>query len=346
MPVMTCRRVPVLVAGLLLPLLLLLAVPAAASPGMADSENCELCHGLPLLSRMDEQGTLRLYEVSTETVLHSSHKGISCRDCHVDIEAFPHPAVVQKVDCGKTCHVNRPFELTVFSHRTEVEAHGLGVHAQSDKDDAETNAAKPTCKYCHGSHLMAEPSLRVQQEAQHCSNCHDGKSLEGVIEHVDRHTSHRSAKNSLDIVKLCASCHGDATLMESVSLSSTQVEGFQHHFHGKAMRRGLDDVANCADCHNSHLILSQDDPASTLSTANIRQTCGTTGCHQNPSLEFARSAIHSKPSMEGNPVVYAVTWGFILLTAITMAFLFSHILLDFVRQVHGRFNRGGRHEGE
>ncbi|MFA7330485.1 MAG: hypothetical protein WC326_05350 [Candidatus Delongbacteria bacterium] len=346
MPVTICRKPGAWLAGGVLALLLLGAATTDAAPRPADSENCELCHGLPLLSRMDDQGNLRLFEVSAETVLHSSHKGISCRDCHVDIEAFPHPAVVQKVDCGKTCHVNRPFELTVFSHRTEVEAHGLGVHGFSAEDDAETNAAKPTCKYCHGSHLMAEPSLRVQEQAEHCANCHDGNSLEGVIEHVDRHTSHRSADNSLDIVRLCASCHGDATLMQSVNLSSTQVEGFQHHFHGKAMRRGLDGVANCADCHNSHMILAQDDPASTLSTANIRQTCGTTGCHQNPSLEFARSAIHSKPSMQGNPVVYAVTWGFILLTAITMAFLFSHILLDFGRWVHGRVTRGGRHEDQ
>jgi len=332
----------------LLPVLLALltAASATANPRLADSENCELCHGLPLLSRHEEGGRFRLYEVSAETVMHSSHKDVGCRDCHADIEAFPHPAQVQKVDCGKTCHVNRPFELTVFSHRGEVEAHAMSVHGQSPKDDAEKNAAKPTCKYCHGSHRMAAPDQRVQEQAKHCANCHDGKSLEGVIQHIDRHTSHRSAENSLDIVRLCSSCHGDATLMESMNVSSTQVEGFQHHFHGKAMRRGLDGVANCADCHTSHLVLPQDDPASTLATANIRQTCGTTGCHISPSQEFARSAIHSKPTMESNPIVYLVTWGFILLTGITMALLFSHILLDFGRWVHGRFTGGGRHESE
>lgn len=345
MPAMTCRSRWVLLWPLLA------AAAWATNPRLADTENCELCHGLPQLARYEEGGKLRLYEVSAETVLHSSHKGIACRDCHDDIETFPHPETVKPVDCGKTCHVNRPFELTVFSHHGEAESLSRSVHGQNGKDSAEKNAAKPTCKYCHGSHLMARPSMKVQQQAMHCANCHDGKSLEGVIEHVDRHTSHRSARNSLDIVKLCSSCHADATLMESMEVSVTQVEGFRHHFHGKALRRGLDNVANCADCHTSHMVMPQDDPGSTLSTANIRQTCGTTGCHQNPSLEFARSAIHSKPTMENNPVVYAVTWGFILLTAVTMALLFSHILLDFGRWVHGRWNRdssswGGRHEGE
>ncbi|MDP2360796.1 MAG: hypothetical protein Q8O14_08590 [bacterium] len=327
-------------------MLLVLAATVTAHARLADSENCELCHGLPLLARLDEGGQLRLFEVSATMVQHSSHRGIGCRDCHSDIDAFPHPERVQPVDCGKTCHVNRPFELTVFSHRAEVEALALSIHGRNDKENEETNAAKPTCKYCHGSHLMAQPSQRVQEQARHCASCHDGNSLESVIEHVDRHTSHRSAENSINIVKLCASCHGDATLMESVNLSSTQVAGFQHHFHGKAMRRGLDGVANCADCHTSHLVLPQDDPASTLSTANIRQTCGTVNCHVNPSLEFARSAIHSQPTMKSNPVVYAVSWGFILLTAITMALLFSHILLDFGRWLHDRFTTGGRHEGK
>jgi hypothetical protein len=341
---MTCRR-----GRLPLLLLLLAAAARATNPLLADSENCELCHGLPQLARYEEGGRLRLYEVSAETVLHSSHKDIACRDCHSDIEAFPHQETVAKVDCGKTCHVNRPFELTVFSHHEEAEALARSIHGQSPRDDEETNAAKPTCKYCHGSHLMARPSQRVQQQARHCAKCHDGRSLEGVIEHVDRHTSHRSARNSLDIVKLCSSCHANATLMANMEVNTTQVEGFKHHFHGKALRRGLDDVANCSDCHTSHMVLPQDDPASTLSTANIRQTCGATGCHQQPSLEFARSGIHSKPTMKSNPVVFAVQWGFILLTAIVMALLFTHILLDFGRWLHDRWGRqstGGRHEGQ
>jgi hypothetical protein len=350
MPVMTCRVRSLALAWWLL-LLALWAPLAGAASRLADSENCELCHGLPLLSMVAEDGRLRLFEVSAQTVLHSSHQGVACRDCHTDIDAFPHPETVQKVDCGKACHINRPFELTVFSHQGEVRDHAMSVHGFNPQDDAETNAAKPTCKYCHGGHLMAPPDPRLQEDAKHCASCHDGKSLEGVIEHIDRHTSHRSAENSLDIVRLCASCHGDATLMESVNLNESQVEGFQHHFHGKAMRRGLDGVAHCADCHNSHLVLGQDDPASTLSTANIRQTCGTTGCHQNPSLEFARSAIHSKATMETNPVVFLVTWGFILLTAGTMSLLFSHILLDFFRWLHGAWQRGrnrggGRHESK
>jgi hypothetical protein len=342
MPVMTCsgRRH----AGpwaLLLLAVLLLPAGGAAQPRVADKDNCELCHGLPLLARVTEDGRLRNFEVPSKRFSHSTHRTVPCRDCHEDITAYPHPEIVEPVNCAKACHVTRPFELTVFSHRAEAEALALSIHGQREGDSPEQNALKPSCKYCHANRTWEQPTPLVRQKVQHCMSCHDGENLLGVVEHVDFHMTHRQAENSLDIIHVCASCHADYALMEQFGVNPTQVSGFERAFHGKALKRGLDEAAHCADCHSSHLVLPAEDPASTLSTANIRSTCGTIGCHVQPSAEFARAAVHSRTSPDSNPVVYYVELFFILLTAVTMALLFAHILLDFGRWVHGRITGGG-----
>jgi hypothetical protein len=327
---------------LALGLCLIWAQPAAAVPQIADADNCELCHGLPLLSRFDDQGKLHCYEVSANRFSHTIHGTVACRDCHEDITTFPHELPVETVNCGKTCHVSRPFELTIFSHRDEMDAHAMSAHGFDPEDSDDINAAKPSCKYCHANRVQSEPTALLQEQARHCEHCHEEGGLTNVLSHVDRHLTHRNAENSLDIVRVCSSCHADDALMRQANVNPTQVSGFEHHFHGKAMKRGQGDVANCADCHTSHMVLSADDPGSSLSTSNIQNTCGSTNCHISPSAEFAASAVHSKPTAEGNPVVFYVEWGFILLTAGTMATLFAHILLDFGRYFHGRFIAGGR----
>lgn len=315
---------------------------AFAQPRVADEDNCELCHSLPLLARVTEDGKLRNFEVPSKRFSHSTHRTVPCRDCHEDIDAFPHPLVVEKVDCSKTCHVTRPFELTIFSHKPEADAHALSIHGlKSDHSDA-LNALKPTCKYCHANRTWEQPTPLVRDKVQHCASCHSGDNLLGVVEHVDLHMTHRAAENSLDIIHVCSSCHADHALMEQFDVNPTQVSGFENAFHGKALQRGLDRAAHCADCHSSHLVLPADNPASTLSTANIRSTCGTIGCHVQPSAEFARAAVHSEPSRESNPVVFFVEMFFLLLTGLTMAFLFAHIMLDFGRWLHDRFTGGGR----
>lgn len=324
--------------------LLALCATVYAVPQTADQDKCELCHGLPMLARFDEEGGLHNFEVSYQLYTHSSHRTVPCRDCHEDIDQFPHTEPVAEVNCAKTCHVSRPFELTVFSHKPEADAHQLSVHGWRDDQSAEQNAAKPSCKYCHANRSYGEPEPMVAMAARHCSHCHEGESLMSVVEHVDLHMSHRSAESSIEIVQVCSSCHADDGLMAQFDVNATQVSGFERHFHGKALKRGLQGVAHCADCHSNHMILRAEDPASALSTANIRNTCGTIGCHTSPSLEFARSAIHSAPTSSSNAIVFYVEWGFILLTGITMALLFTHILLDFGRWFVDRRREGGRHD--
>lgn len=302
---------------------------ALGSPAQ-DQENCSICHSLPLLTRIDNEGSLRVLEVDMRTFAHTSHAHVACSDCHDDILGFPHPEEVKPVDCGKACHVNKPYTLTAFSHRLQVELHEQSVHGYDPEDSWEVNEAKPSCKYCHGNRLYGRPQSLIER-VNKCRICHLEEGLERMLSHIDRLGEERNARTSQDIVHVCASCHADESKMLAAEVNPTQVAGFEHHFHGKALKRGLDDVAHCADCHTSHNVLPADHPESTIAPANLQQTC--TACHENASAEFSRSAIHSEPTKHDSPLVYYVEWGFILLTTITMALLFTHILLDLTRYV-------------
>jgi len=304
-----------------------------------DNENCLLCHNLPMLSIQNNEGEFRSFEVQSDHYSNSIHRNIACRDCHVTIKSFPHNQDIKPVNCSKACHITRPFEMTIFSHKNQEEIHKISDHGFNPNHSKKENNEKPNCKYCHSNKVYDDIEIFSEEQTSHCVNCHSGESLNSVVNHVDFHITHRSSENSMDIVELCSSCHNDKSKMIQFDISTTQVEGFEHHFHGKAMRRGLDDVANCADCHNSHLVLTKTDPNSSIHENNILKTCSTNSkCHQNPTLEFSKSAVHSKPTPENNPLLFYIEYGFILLTAGVMALLFAHILMDLGRFIFDKFN--------
>ena len=312
-----------------LALILLLLLCGATVSSAADAENCVVCHSVPLLMRAGEGDSLRVYEVDIHTYTMTSHARIACSDCHEDIRGYPHSATVQRVDCGKTCHINKPYTLTAFSHRQQVEMLARSVHGVKPGEDPELSRQKPTCTYCHGNRgYEKDPDLLIQR-ANRCRICHLEGGLQEMLVHVDRLGELHNAETSRDIVRVCSSCHAKESLMEELDINPSQVEGFESHFHGKAMQLGLDKAAHCADCHTSHLVLPADNPASSVSSANVARTCG--ACHKGATQEFTKSAVHSMPSRTNSPIVYFVELGFYVLTGATMAFLFTHIMLDLLR---------------
>jgi len=329
MPATICRR------GVLLVLAMMTLIAFPVFGQQADAENCYLCHDLAMLGIGTETKGLRSFEVTADAYDHSSHRNVICRDCHTDINVFPHPETVQKVECSKACHITKPFALTGYSHAEQADAHRISAHGFNPDYSVEKNAAKPDCKYCHSNSFrnVIEADI-LRENSQHCARCHEGEGLAGVILHVSSHSGHRTAAASIEVVELCSSCHADQSVMKEFDVNLTQVSGFERHFHGKALKRGLDEVANCMDCHRNHLNLPADDPNSSIHPNNIQQTCSANSyCHQTANAKFASSAIHSQPTPKNNPIVFWVEWGFIILTAGTMAILFSHILLDFGRWV-------------
>jgi len=311
---------------------LLILAPVLYSE-QADAENCYLCHDLSSFIIMEEGNTFRNLEVSSASYQHSTHRNVICRDCHTDVNVFPHQETVARVECAKACHVTKPFALTGYSHNDQFEAHAISAHGKNPNYSAEKNANKPDCKYCHDNSFrnIIEDELLIANSI-HCTRCHEDEGLAGVILHVSSHSAHRSASASVKVVELCSSCHADESRMKDFDVNLTQVGGYENQFHGKALKRGLDNVANCMDCHRNHLNLPADDPSSSIHPNNIQMTCSANAyCHSNATAQFATAAIHSKPTPANNPIAFYVEWGFIILTAGTMALLFAHILLDFGR---------------
>ena len=317
----------------LLVLFLSLLSVLSVSAQQADAENCNLCHGLALLGISTPGDGMRSFEITADAYSHSTHRNVICRDCHTDIDAFPHPTEVAKVECYKSCHITKPFALTGYSHAEQADAHAISAHGFNPEYSAEKNAAKPDCKYCHSNTFRnVINNVALQENSMHCARCHEGEGLAGVILHVSSHSGHRTAEASIEVVELCSSCHADQGHMKQFDVNLTQVGGYERHFHGKALKRGLDEVANCMDCHRNHLNLPADDPNSSIHPNHIQQTCSANSyCHSNVSSKFAASAIHSEPTSKNNPILFYVEWGFIILTAGTMALLFAHIFLDFGR---------------
>jgi len=338
MPAMIYKPAKILILGIML----LTAIVVQAE--QADAQNCNLCHGLVFLGIAGPQKSLRSFEVTSEAYSHSTHRNVICRDCHTDVNQFPHPEKVEKVECSKACHISKPFALTGYSHTQQAEAHAISAHGRNLEYSDEKNAAKPECKYCHSNTFRNIINDDVLAEnSEHCVRCHEGEGLAGVILHVSSHSGHRTAEESIEVVELCSSCHSDQSHMKEFDVSLSQVAGYERHFHGKALKRGLNEVANCMDCHRNHLNLPAEDPNSSIHPNNIQQTCSANSyCHSNATAKFAVAAIHSEPTSQNNPIIFYTEWGFIILTAGVMALLFAHILLDFGRWAGDAWMRRNR----
>ncbi|MCK5286863.1 MAG: cytochrome C, partial [Thermodesulfovibrionia bacterium] len=82
----------------------------------ADITNCLLCHKYPGLSRVDENGNLRLLYINEDIFNSSFHSRVKCDGCHTDIKKIPHDTA-KKVDCLVECHIIEPASEQKFSHK-------------------------------------------------------------------------------------------------------------------------------------------------------------------------------------------------------------------------------------
>ena len=89
-------------------------------------------------------------------------------------------------------------------------------------------------------------------------------------------------------------------LIAKYGLQEGVVGSYLDSYHGWASRRGCDITASCVDCHTAHLVLPEEDPASSVAAANVVATCGQ--CHEGADSAFAASYNHTTASMAGNPV--------------------------------------------
>ena len=207
----------------------------------ADMGNCLLCHKYPGISRIDEEGQMRLFFVNEDIFKNSVHAKVKCEGCHTDIQKIPHDPA-KKVDCLVECHIVEPSTEKKFSHKDVDTFIRTSVHGSMDKEEKPKKYTEdyPTCKNCHDNPLYrplsffkkVRPGIS-EQSLGRCRVCH--KREEFVYQFYNHVTTrlHKS-RNPLNIAEMCGRCHDDTALVARHELSTKAVFSYGETFHGKA----------------------------------------------------------------------------------------------------------------
>lgn len=213
--------------------------------GMAD-QDCLNCHQKKELVAKNGRSMF----VDEKEHQRSLHARVSCAQCHSEVNVSherPCDAITRQVDCGN-CH-------TAMAQEYAASQHGK-LMIKGDKN-------APTCKECHGTHLV----LGKAQTA--------------------------SPTFPTNVPQLCARCHREG------QRAAVRYEGPQHNIissysdsiHGKGLlKSGLTVTATCTNCHTAHGVKPRTDPTSSVHRNNVPQTCGR--CHHGIQEMFEKSIHH------------------------------------------------------
>jgi formate dehydrogenase gamma subunit len=300
----------------------------AAALGDPDAPNCVSCHG-------------PVHQIQTSSDVGSlvAKKNLS--------------------DTCASCHSNQQFlarHKIPFAH--PVELYRQSVHGRAVVSG---DGAAATCSDCHGSHGILPPQ-DARSKINHfnipatCGQCHTdiaktylesvhGQAVKngvlGAPVCVDCHGEHLilAPKEQGSLVNAsrvsmatCGRCHNDERLALRYNLPADRVPSFADSYHGLAMRGGSQSVANCASCHGVHNIFPSKDARSTVNAANLPKTCGT--CHAGAGDHFVIGPVHVQISTgPAHPVVKWIRWTYLALIPLTLGFMVTHNLLDFLAKL-------------
>ncbi len=273
---------------------------------MEEAPYCTSCHG---------DHDMKSHRDETAAVFRASVPGL-CGDCHRE-----------EGQALRVADLSEKAALTDYS----TSVHGKGLAEKGLLPSA-------ICIDCHNSHLILKhtderSSVNVKNLAATCASCHRGiykqfiKSIhystdpkdEELLNCADCHSSHTIQHVEEDqfiteVTRQCGSCH--------THLGDTYLETM----HGKAYRLGYLRAAKCSDCHGSHLILSSNDPNSTVGFRNIVGTCR--NCHEDANERFTgylTHATHHDPVKY--PILFYTYWSMTFLLIGVFGFFGLHTLL-------------------
>lgn len=276
-----------------------LAFLGAGAPVRAQVEDkvCQLCHA----------------EVKADPAVRSSHAGLSCTECHVDLLAWnpdeesDHPEKLAKVACA-VCHSDQVAAAKAGVHRDCKGCHGI-PHFQPllETRTREQNAIafSEACTKCH------EPAGEEWKGSAHHSALAQGKA--GAPGCVDCHGSHaivpKTDRSSpiypLNLPATCEKCHSGGAEAGKTAPGGERIDQYEAGVHGRALRKdGLIVSATCASCHGGHDVLPASDPKSEVARRNIPTTCG--ACHVGI-LETYLGGVHGEAFTTGSADVPVCT---------------------------------------
>lgn len=165
-----------------------------------------------------------------------SERGIKCHDCHggdpTAYEIAPAhrgrfvgtPTKLETVELCSECHAD-PNQMRQFGLAADQLAEfRTSRHGQLLLESRDMNA--PTCTDCHDAHTTLPPN------------------------------DARSNVYPTNIVRTCARCHVDESLMGAYGISTEQVHLYMESAHGTALFDQENFSApTCVDCHGSHAAL-------------------------------------------------------------------------------------------
>lgn len=130
-----------------------------------NNSTCYGCHqqsGLSVEVPSGEILYLDVFEGEYENSVHGSF-GVSCRNCHTDIQGFPHPELTARSLADFTDELAGSCEICHRDHYTKV------------ADEIHTGSAALACSNCHDPHTTGTGDVSAEVRLN-CNECH----VEGV----------------------------------------------------------------------------------------------------------------------------------------------------------------------
>ncbi|NOZ74769.1 MAG: hypothetical protein GXO90_05245 [FCB group bacterium] len=221
----------------------------------------------------------------------ADHKSSACITCH-GLHGIQAP-----VETDSPVNPQNVDQLCVRCHATENNIYQSSIHAA--ESDNRPNAA---CTDCHQGHGMIQPTAENIEIAV-CGQCHPKE-----VNHQEKSVHARAALRGDPLAPSCITCHGHHDILPASDQNSITTKlnvpvlcGRCHHegtkvslernipqknilenyslsIHGQGLyKMGLRVTAVCTSCHQSHLILSVNNPESSINPKNVAKTC--TVCH-------------------------------------------------------------------
>ncbi len=354
---------------------------ATATPlpqtGSLTNEACLGCHAAPGQSIELSQGEMLDISVDAQLFASSTHKELTCTECHTTIKAFPHPERKEETrrdyqlaftESCKTCHEEQYTQVM-------DSIHGEKLSLAGDPDCPDCGYA-PTCADCHDPHTqqpMRDASGNLLAAVRHqvpltCAKCHNTIFEEyknsvhgsGILEEnnvdvascTDCHGVHTivdptTAAFRNSSIQLCANCHTDETIMSKYGISTNVLNTYVADFHGTTVTlfksQNPDEMSNkavCYDCHGIHGIYAVDDPIKGLSVKqNMLVACQR--CHPDATENFPESWLsHYIPSRDKYALVYYVELVYKILIPTVLGGMLVIILSDVAKRTVFKKKKG------
>jgi formate dehydrogenase subunit gamma len=232
--------------------------------------NCANCHS-------------NIAKEMVESIHYKSNKENkpNCVACHGSHDILP-----ASNEQSKTNFFNIP-SLCITCHN-DTQIYENSIHSQALQEKGLTGT--PVCTTCHGAHLVLPSSDNRSKTYffnihESCGDCH-----KKILSDFEKSIHGKNILAGNKSAPTCTTCHSEHKIagITRVTLYGLETEEcgkchleqsniYQDSFHGRATFSGFERSATCTDCHNTHLILPQNDPASTINKLNIDNTCGK--CH-------------------------------------------------------------------